>query len=162
MSWSEDRSAHLPSSEQHVKEESQWATKTRAMLGWNPTSWKSNRCQPRRERERERISDGKDADLIKQVSAQQRHCLSSHPNHEEHPRCNERSFYSSLDIFKAFPRLFHFQAQNAESCFCNSTFLSSSDNSTSAMEKVLFVVWLKFGHLRTFNYIGNLQKIRVF
>lgn len=73
MSWSEDRSAHLPSSEQHVKEESQWATKTRAMLGWNPTSWKSNRCQPRRERERERISDGKDADLIKQVSLHSKH-----------------------------------------------------------------------------------------
>lgn len=32
-----------------------------------------------RERERERISDWKDADLIKQVSAQQCHCLSSHP-----------------------------------------------------------------------------------
>lgn len=42
MSWSEDRSARLPSSEQHVKEESQWATKTRAVQGWDTTSWKSN------------------------------------------------------------------------------------------------------------------------
>lgn len=42
MSWSEDRSARLPSSEQHVKEESQWSTKPRAVQGWDTTSWKSN------------------------------------------------------------------------------------------------------------------------
>lgn len=51
MSWSEDRSARLPSSEQHVKEESQWATKPRVVQGWDTTSWKSNSCQPRREKE---------------------------------------------------------------------------------------------------------------
>lgn len=50
MSRSEDRRAHLPSSEQHVKEESQWTTKTRAMQGCDAASWKSNRCQPRREK----------------------------------------------------------------------------------------------------------------
>lgn len=85
------------------------------------------------------------------------------PNHEAHPKYNVRFFYSSLDIFKASPDYFFSRPKMLNlGYFCNATFLSSPDNSTSAKEKVLFVVQLKFSFLRAFNYVGNLKFFRVF
>lgn len=73
---------------------------------------------PAKEREKERERElvmGK-MQISSNTSVHSSVTVSPHtPNHEAHPRYNERSFYSSLNIFKAFSRLFHFQAQNAES-----------------------------------------------
>lgn len=55
MSRSEDPDACLPSSEQHIKKESQWPTERRPVQGWDTIPWKGNRYESKREREKGRL-----------------------------------------------------------------------------------------------------------